>query len=240
MALARIALTAIAALVLAACSADPHKFRITDKNKDTFMDEIKNMKGLTVEETRLLIAYQIRGGVSKALGAAAKDPAGKTIGDLIDAARKDAEAEKTEADKQTRLADDARAKQEFVSSELRKSLNLTVYSKGFQPSNASAGIYQDYITLQCAYENTSTKDIRAFKGVVLFQDLFGAPIYRVGVTISAPVKAGEQAKWSGTINFNQFIATQVQLRNTDLKDMKVVWMPASIIFADSSRVGEAE
>jgi HTH-type transcriptional regulator/antitoxin HigA len=79
MALARIALTAIAALVLAACSADPHKFRITDKNKDTFMDEIKNMKGLTVEETRLLIAYQIRGGVSKALGAAAKDPAGKTM-----------------------------------------------------------------------------------------------------------------------------------------------------------------
>lgn len=47
------------------------------------------------------------------------------------------------------------------------------------------------------YENPSAKDIRAFKGTIVFQDLFGSPIYRVSVTISDPIKAGAQAKWNG-------------------------------------------
>jgi hypothetical protein len=65
---------ALAFLFLQACTKDPHKVRITEKNKDSFMEEIKDMKGLTVEEVRLLIAYQIRGGFSKAFGGRGKIP----------------------------------------------------------------------------------------------------------------------------------------------------------------------
>jgi hypothetical protein len=202
------------------------------------MEEIKNVKGLTIDEVRLLIAYQIRGGIGQAFGGQVKNPVGKTVGELIDDARKEAATEKTAADNQKRLADAAKAKEDAAAAELRKSLNLTVYDKGFIPSNATAGRYRDYITLRCAYENTSAKDIRAFKGTVVFQDLFGSPIYRVTVTISDPIRNGAQAKWDGSIDYNQFIATQVQLRNTELKDMKVIWLPSSVIFADGTKIGD--
>ena len=51
-----------------------------------------------------------------------------------------------------------------------------------------AGIYDAHITMNCAYENTSGKDIRAFKGTLVFQDLFDVQIYKVAITISDPIK----------------------------------------------------
>jgi hypothetical protein len=67
----------ILGLGICSCSKGPRAVRITDRNKDTFMDEIKDMKGLTVDETRLLIAYQIRGAMSKVAGGKDQDPEGK-------------------------------------------------------------------------------------------------------------------------------------------------------------------
>jgi hypothetical protein len=160
------------------------------------------------------------------------------VGQLIDEAKKDAEAEKTEADKQKRLAEEAKAKEEATAAELRKSLTLTVYQKSFLPSDAMSGRYQDHITIRCAYENSAAKDIRAFKGTILFRDLFGVEIYRSGLTISDPVKVGTKANWDGTINYNQFIEAQQRFRNAELKDMKVIWLPRTIIFADGSKIGD--
>ena len=69
MAIYRVTSAVIVVLLLQACGRDPHHIQITSKNKDTFMDEIKDMKGLTVDEVRLLIAYQVRGGIAKHLAA---------------------------------------------------------------------------------------------------------------------------------------------------------------------------
>jgi hypothetical protein len=230
---------AILLLCLVGCNRDPRSVQITEKNKDTFMDEIKEMKGLTVDEVRLLIAYQLRGGLSKAFGGKNRSPVGKTVGQLIEEGRKDAEAEKTEADKQKRLVEEAKAKEEATAAELRKTLTLTVYEKGFMPSDPMNGRYEDHMTIRCAYENTSDKDIRAFKGTVVFQDLFGVEVYRSNLTISDPIKTGTKAKWDGLIKYNQFIEAQSRFRHADLKDMKVTWLPSSIIFADGTKVGDA-
>jgi hypothetical protein len=235
---ARLLPISLALVLLSACSRDPHKLLITEKNKDSFLDEIKDEKGLTVDEVRLLVAYQIRGGIAKAFGGQSKNPAGKTVAELIDDARKDAAAEKTAADNQKRLADEAKVKEEAAAAELRKALNLTVFAKGFQPANAMAGVYGAHITVKCAYENMSGKDIRAFKGTLVFQDLFDVPIYKVAITISDPIKTGEHGKWDGAIEYNQFIAAQTRFRNAELKDMHVVWMPSSIIFTDGAKIGE--
>jgi hypothetical protein len=53
-----------------------------------------------------------------------------------------------------------------------------------------------------------------------------------------PIKAGQQATWNGTVNYNQFVEAQQRFRAAELRDMKVVWVPASIIFADGTRIGE--
>jgi hypothetical protein len=48
-----------------ACSRDPHKLKITDENKDKFLESIRDSKGLTVEENRLLMAYMMRSSMAQ-------------------------------------------------------------------------------------------------------------------------------------------------------------------------------
>lgn len=127
---------------------------------------------------------------------------------------------------------------EASAGELHKVIALSVTDKGFVPSNPRARQYQDLITIKCAYQNTSAKDVRAFTGTVVFQDLFGKEIFKSGITISSPIAAGQKATWDGTINYNQFMDAHQRLRGTELRDMNVVWLPASIILADGTKLGE--
>jgi hypothetical protein len=121
---------------------------------------------------------------------------------------------------------------------LRKAISLSVIEKGFIPSDPQSGRYQALLTFTCSYENPSDKDIRAFTGGVIFQDLFGKEIYKTTVTISDPIAAGQRATWKGTMRYNQFIDAQQRFRGTELRDMKIVWVPGSIIFADGTRIGD--
>jgi hypothetical protein len=228
------------AVSLIACSKDPRTVRVTEANKDRFVEEIKDFKGLTVDESRLLFAFLMRHNLASGLGKTPPSLVGKTVGNLIAEQRTFETDAKKREEEQVRLAAEARAKEDALAAELRKAISLTVFEKRFLGSDAMAGRYQDYITTKCVYENTSGKDIRAFNGSVRFTDLFDKPILESSLTITDPIKAGAKATWNGSINYNQFIDSHQSLRNTDLKDMKVVWIPKSIIYADGSRVGSTE
>lgn len=233
-------LTLSVVLAVAGCGSNPHSLKITEANKDSFMEELKDSKGLTVEEVGLLTSLQMRRAAAKALGGTDVVMVGKTVGDVINDQRAfvaDAEAKQKEQD---RLAAEAKAKAEAIAAQLRESINLTVFEKGFTPSRPMDGRFDDFITLNCVYENKSGKDIRAFRGQVRFTDLFGKEIFTTSMTISDPVAAGQKATWSGAIKFNQFVTEQQNLRNANLNDMKVVWLPQSVLFADGSALGESE
>ena len=88
-----------------------------------------------------------------------------------------------------------------------------------------AGRYSGAIIIRCAYQNTSGKDIRAFTGNVRFTDLFGKEVFSSGLTISDPLSAGEKAKWTGTIEFNQLSDELRRLRDAELSNLKVVCCP---------------
>jgi hypothetical protein len=221
-----------------ACSRDAHKLKITQQNKDSFMQSIRDSKSLTVDEVRMLIAYRMRNAASQALGGKDDTMVGKTVGQIIDEERQFEARAKQEENRQEHLAAEAKAQEEARAAELRKAIGLTVYDKSFKASDPDNGQYEDKLVIKCAYENTSGKDIRAFKGKIRFTDLFGSQIYESSLTVSDPIKAGKKATWTGYINYNQFLNQEVQLRNTQLKDMRVVWLPSSIIFADGTVLGD--
>jgi hypothetical protein len=132
----------------------------------------------------------------------------------------------------------SKGSQQAFSDELRKIITFAVMEKALIPADPQSRRYQALLTLKCSYQNASERDIRAFTGTVIFQDLFGKEIYRASVTISDPIKAGQQATWNGTVNYNQFVEAQQRFRAAELRDMQVVWVLASIIFADGTRIGE--
>lgn len=230
----------LVAMSFVACAKDPRLIRITETNKDSFVEQIKDLKGLTVEESRLLFALLMRNSLSAGLGQAPPSLVGKTIGDLISEQRTfETDAKKREED-QARLAAEAKAKEDALAAELRKAINLTVFEKGFVARDAMAERYEDLLLIKCAYENTSGKDIRAFDGSVRLTDLFDKPVFESGLTISEPIRAGEKANWTGSIHYNQFKDSHRSLRNAELKDLKVVWLPKSIIYADGTKIGKVQ
>jgi hypothetical protein len=135
----------------------------------------------------------------------------------------------------THARDDA---EHAAAADLRRKLTLNVVEKGFIPADPSAQRYEAFITFKCSYENVSEKDIRAFTGTIVFQDLFGKEIAKVGVTISNPIRSGQQAVWNGTMKYSQFVESHQRLLGARLGDLTVVWVPAAIMFSDGTRLGE--
>lgn len=223
------------ALLVSGCSKNPKNHKITEANKSTFMEEIKTQEGLTVEEMGLLVSYQMRSAMGSSFGGAgAASPVGKTVGQIIEEERKLQADVKAREQEQERLAKEAKAKEDARVEELRKALLFSVFEKDVRYENPAAGRYRDEVVVRCAFENISPKDIRAFKGTVVFTDLFGAQIYQSGVTIQEAVKAGQKGNWTGVIELNQFDQEDRRLRDTPLSNMKVVWRPDSIIFTDGT------
>jgi hypothetical protein len=226
-----LAVLVFASLTLA-CGADPKRVAITEANQDKLLDEMKDMKGLTVGEARMLIAYQMRYAMAKGLGRTPPSMAGKTVGQLItEQTTFEADAKK-QADEQERLAADAKAKADALAAELKKTIQLTVYDKVLDD-----GQFQDTIDLKVAYQNLSSKDVRAFSGKVRFADLFGAEIMTTTIKIQDPIKAGSKGEWVGSINYNQFIDQHKRLAGAEMANMKIEWIPTAIIFGDGTQVG---
>lgn len=115
-------------------------------------------------------------------------------------------------------------------------LSVWVTQKGFMPIDVEAGRYKDYITFMVQYRNRSNKDIRAFRGTIEFQDLFGRAIVSALVSISKPVSAGSEGYWEGSLDYSQFIRAHQELRGHELSDLKVKWSADTVIFIDGSQV----
>ena len=213
-----------------ACSRDPHKLKITDENKDKFLESIRDSKGLTVEENRLLLAYMMRS--SKALGVGKKElsPVGKTVGQLIGDEREWEALMKAE---QQGLAQTV-AKQDTQAGELRKIIDLTVVEKSFLPADSKSRRLQDTLVIKCTYHNNSNKDIRYLRGDIFFRDLFGHTIAAIRIDISGPIKAGEKKTWTDMEDYSHLMDRDKKLKDTGLKDINIDWRPQTVIFTDGS------
>ncbi|MEW5924964.1 MAG: hypothetical protein AB1746_13350 [Candidatus Zixiibacteriota bacterium] len=223
--------------IVLGCTSNPKDIMITEENQDKIFEEVKDLKGLTVEESRLLFAYLTRLKIGEVIGQDRQQIVGKTIGDLIHAQMEFEANIKKQEEEQARLAAELKLREDSLALELKNAITLTVYEKSFIESDVSANRYNDYIVIRCVYQNTSNKNIRAFTGRIRFTDLFDRKIFESNITISDPIKAGAKNKWSGTIEYNQFMVDYRALRNSVLTDMKIEWLPREILFEDGSKLG---
>ncbi|MBU1617600.1 MAG: hypothetical protein KKF06_07500, partial [Candidatus Margulisbacteria bacterium] len=120
------------------CGNPTKNIKVTEKNKDTIFEQIKNSKDLTADEVRLLMAYIMRSSIGSIFSKEGKFPyIGKTIGEIINAELKI----ETEAN---RLAEEAKKEEEELAKQLSSTLLVGVYNKGFVPADYSSGSYEDY------------------------------------------------------------------------------------------------
>jgi hypothetical protein len=185
---------------------------------------------LTVEEIELLQAFAIRQGLGSARsGKVLELPVGMTIGEMIDDQLEWTEdAKKYQAREKLRIAN-ARAEEEAQQVALREMLIVKVFDKDFHVAN-----HQDYVTIRVQYENRSGKSISSFKGILQFNDLFGEEIAPFTISEDEPLRMGETKRQGWTLKYDQFTDRHVKFRNTALDNLKVVWKPQVIVFADGT------
>jgi hypothetical protein len=215
-----------------ACSADVKDERVTEENKTTLFGQIRNSRDLTVEEVGLLQAFVVRNGLGDVLAGKTRElPVGMTIGDMIEDQRTwVADQQKQGGDEKERAAR-ARAEDERLRQELLRAVTVTVVEKGFKSE-----AFQDVITFNVMYQNKSGKDIRGFKGSILFSDLFEVEITPFMISEDEPLASGATKRQAWTLKYNQFIDNHVKLRNTALDSLKIEWRPQVILFADGTSV----
>jgi len=79
------------------------------------------------------------------------------------------------------------------------------------------------------------KDSRAIKGQLEFYDLFGEYKFGINYTINRPLKKDAEYTQSGTgFKLNEFLPKHTWMRNTALKDMKILFRVKQIIYSDGS------
>jgi hypothetical protein len=227
----RIVLTSVVVLG-SACSGSVKDEAVTEVNKTTLLAQIKHSRDLTIEEVGLLQGFVIRNGLGDVLaGKTGELPVGMTIGDMIDAQRTWVAEEKKREAGNTDRVERARAEEARQRKEALQALTVTVVEKGFQTADP-----QDSITFIVMYENKSGKDIRGFRGSILFSDLFEVEITPFTISEDEPLAAGATKRQGWTMKYNQSIDAHMKLRNTSLDSLRIEWRPQVIQFADGTSI----
>jgi hypothetical protein len=202
--------------ILAFSCSTPLDKKYSEETFETDAKEIKESGKLSEEDALIMAGWIMR---SKLKG---ENLEGKTYNEIIEEA-KDYKKE------QELLAEKAKLEEEEKRQRLGSALTVAMYDKGFEKYD-----YQEYLTYSLAFENKTEKDIRAFKGSISIQDLFDTEIKSINLTIDDPIKAGETFKGTYTTDYNQFRDEDTRLKSKDMDDLKVVWTPEKIIFADGT------
>lgn len=222
----------VISLFLVGCS-NPKSAQIpTDPEK---WEELKpQIEKLNEEDKKLLAQYLMRKGMGAAFGGDGVE-SGTTVGDAIKEQQKWLEDKDAKQKAQAEL----KAKIDAENAALKKQMDSVLTTAIVSKSGYARYKYIDKITdieFQLAFENHSDKDIAGLKGIISFKDMFGDTIKNLTLSYDDGVKANSTAKYDGSMDYNEFMAEDTKLLNTDLDKIKFEFTPSVIMFKDGSKI----
>lgn len=192
-------------------------------------------KKLNGEETRLLMGYMMRQGMSQAFGGKGA-PDGITVKQAIKEQRDYLEKEKQEEAKAAELKKKIEAERKAMQEEFAQLLSAVVVSK--KTSESEFG--QKYVRLEMAFENKTDKDIQGVKGTLKIADIFGDLIKNTSFSYDSGIAAKKTAIYKGSLNVNRFEDKDLKLYTTDFDKLKTSFEIETIIYKDGTKVEAPE
>lgn len=234
---------AIFLALLAGCS-NPYNHSLPDGESDDPKFS-KVLEKLKEEERKELLAFLIRREFAKLGGEDEEITKAKTIRDALvlqekwrEQERLRQEAEELERKQQEMRAEQLRRERQERMRQMREAVSVSVIDLKFLPSNWRVGRYRDTHRVAVALENRTDRRIVGVKGVVVFSDIFGEELKRVGLSFDDGLPPRGRVDWEGTFDHNQFEPSDVKLAHSDLSKLKVDWEPEVILY-DEERAAEA-
>ena len=129
-----------------------------------------------------------------------------------------------------------------VLSDLQKAaqtLIVTATTSRVLPVDYNAYRFSARFEADFTFQNTGTKGIHAFSGILIISDLFGTPIKQSKFTITdKPVSAGGTVADTGLgFDLNQFMDADNTLATTAFANLKFAFTLQSVIYDDGTQVG---
>ncbi len=111
-------------------------------------------------------------------------------------------------------------------------LEVSLIKKGYRDFNLEIG--NKAVTFTLVFRNTLDKRLRAFNGLLVFNDLLDNPIKQLKLSCMKPVGSNKSITWDGEMNFNQFIHSDRLLRSKDVSDLKVKFILEKALYSDGT------
>lgn len=107
-------------------------------------------------------------------------------------------------------------------------IDVKLLRKDFEADKYDRGA----ITFTLEFTNRSSRDIRAFEGALMFNDLLGNTILTSKLMINDPVSKALPMRWDGKIDYNQFIDRHERLRNERFENLNIQFKLNKVLFQD--------
>lgn len=218
------------ALLLVACS-NPRNEVVTKSNEDSIL--AKTGRSLSESERQELVAAFLRAATGQ------YSVEGKTVGEILSEEAQYDAAEKTEQEHIHQEQIREQQRQDALRAKIDSAIEIFPISKTFSPANydiEDGDIHQDQIVVVFKIHNKTAKTIKEITGDAEFENSFGKSIESASLDYTEPIPAGATVTYTGVLNYNQFMGSDQQLRDAPLTDLRFIFEPAGLTFADGSQL----
>ena len=125
-------------------------------------------------------------------------------------------------------------KTDIIKSEPNQEKRKDIIEMDLEEKSFSSGEWQEYIIFRIICHNQTQKDIRAFKGRVIFTNLFDEEIDSLDFICEQVIPAGKSLNTEIKKEYHPYIEKDKQLKDKRLEDLKIHWITEKIIFTDNS------
>lgn len=221
-------------VLLSACS-DPKQATLpVDVSKwsedKSLMEAVKK---LDETDKKLFAGYAARRLMATAFGGTNISDA--TIGDALKTQQDWIDEKASEEVKQKALAEQIKKEQVQALVEMNASLTASLLELKLNPKNYANKQYSDFFSIRIGFKNNATEALEGIKGTVVLRDIFGEVIKRIRLTDDSHIAAGQSYVYDGTIDYNQFEASDKKLASVNVEKIKFDWEPDTYIFASGKK-----
>ncbi len=180
------------------------------------MQAIRNSDKLTDDELQAIAGYVLLARLSR------KDITGERYDDIIEKIRS------------LRKNNEELSSRDVATKEARRKRLAPFLEVDLQDKTFSKKDNKDVLVFTISLKNTSSKKIKTVTGNLSITDLLEKPIHSLNVLLDEDISPGQTIIQTYNIDYNDADENDRRIRSKDIFDIKPIWNPEKIIFANGT------
>lgn len=227
-------IAAVMVFVLAGCSKPQDAIVPTDM-ATWDKDLAPHVQKLSEEDKKLFAAYALRVKLGEGFGGQGI-PMGTTVGQAIEQQKAWAADQEKKRAEEAALREKLEKERAAARAAIDGAVTVTLLEKKQLPRDWEVRRISDTQVFRIGVHNKSEKEIAGVAGSIEFIDIFDKPFGAVSFSITENIKPGGEYVWTGSRDYNQFVAEHKAVWNAETGKFKTRFVPKAIVYSDGSKL----